>query len=756
MPAITILDLNNAKLDANHIAAIATSTQATATDRLGHVKPTIAGAVNTINGRLGDVETAKTAATAGMTTQVAAVEARKGQATAAMDAGVATVDTRKAQSTAAMDAGVAAVETRKGQSTAAMDAKVAAVQTASALATDVSIPAILAAIPDYAVIGKDTLASLNADIAHGVGVIAFVTNDPIPANNAYYRKVGAAGAGAWVASTAVPPSVLSDRISAAAVRADVSDGAINSLVATVPPPSLSGQMPWVVAGSDGQPILGVKDDGTVHAILDRLPGLDMLDSRFRYANCDENGYVLWGIQWDGQIYVLGQSNVANTHAMIVRGDLWAIGPDGLAVQVTEALEVSAPTLSGGTINYLVRVGGGLVPATAQIPASNAWAAFVTTVLHVLGYGQSLAMGTSSTVNTVRPQCANRQRTLKIGVQLADQDGMLEAADCLPLRGLVANTLEAPIVQHMGQLQRIGGMPLHAGLVASLHGRGGATVAQLSKGSRYYSNAMTAAQAVYSDSAALGLAHRVPYIDMIQGEADRTAAPGAYTTSLLQLQSDFDADVRAITGQTGTIPMLLDQISNWTSYNIATSNVPLEQLDMARQYPQRAVCAGPKYWIQTGTDGTHQPSIGSRQNGAMHARAAAAIMAGIAWYPTHCIAATRVANVVTLKFYTPYGRLVADTVSVSDPGNLGIRWVDDTNSASVSSVRVNLDNTVTVTLSGTPTGTNGYIGIADIGVPGAGGGPFTGPRACLRDSSTDKCGDGLPLYNWACHQRVIPN
>ena len=36
MPAITSLDLSNAKLDVDHIAAIATSTIPTATDRLGN------------------------------------------------------------------------------------------------------------------------------------------------------------------------------------------------------------------------------------------------------------------------------------------------------------------------------------------------------------------------------------------------------------------------------------------------------------------------------------------------------------------------------------------------------------------------------------------------------------------------------------------------------------------------------------------------------------------------------------------------
>lgn len=45
MPAITSLDLSNAKLDVDHIADIATSLLPTATDRLGHTKDTISGAV---------------------------------------------------------------------------------------------------------------------------------------------------------------------------------------------------------------------------------------------------------------------------------------------------------------------------------------------------------------------------------------------------------------------------------------------------------------------------------------------------------------------------------------------------------------------------------------------------------------------------------------------------------------------------------------------------------------------------------------
>lgn len=48
MPAININDLNNAQLDVNTIASVATSTAATVTDRLGNVKSTVFAAVQTL------------------------------------------------------------------------------------------------------------------------------------------------------------------------------------------------------------------------------------------------------------------------------------------------------------------------------------------------------------------------------------------------------------------------------------------------------------------------------------------------------------------------------------------------------------------------------------------------------------------------------------------------------------------------------------------------------------------------------------
>jgi len=45
-----------------------------------------------------------------------------------------------------------------------------------------------------------TKSAMDADLAHGDGTIALVTNDPTSASNMAYRKTGASGAGAWMAT----------------------------------------------------------------------------------------------------------------------------------------------------------------------------------------------------------------------------------------------------------------------------------------------------------------------------------------------------------------------------------------------------------------------------------------------------------------------------------------------------------------------------------------------------------------------------
>ena len=519
------------------------------------------------------------------------------------------------------------------------------------------------------------------------------------------------------------------------------------------PRSMDPKMPWGIADKNLQPILGVKDNGTVHAILDGMPGLAMLGD-YRWALPDSNGVVLIGVKWSGEVVIFGQDTgpaTAFVDGPVGGQDVWVL-VDGIPYQITSSGDNFSPRVSSGRLNY-IRRNGPVTTVSVDVPSPGTLAGFVTVLLHVVSSGQSLSMGATATATTLQPPTANRLLTLQDGARLTNQDDTLTSVMVAPFKPLVTKTTELPAVQLSAQLNRIRGIPSNAGLLTSCHGRGGYSIAALSKGTLPYTNSITAVTAAKAEATRLGMGYRVPFVDWIQGESDSNRATGVYLAALLQLQTDYDTDIRAIGGQPEVVPLLLDQISNWTMYGVASSFVPLEQLQAALSYPTRFYCAGPKYWLQTNTDGIHLTAENSMRLGAMHARAAQAIIDGASWKPTHVVSGSRSGAVVTLQFHTPSGPLTIDTVNVSDPGNLGIRYVDDSGVATIQSVRLLGNNTVAVTLSAVPTGANPYIGIADVGTVGAAGGPVTGPRACLRDSSPDLDAYGRPLYNWACHQRI---
>lgn len=523
----------------------------------------------------------------------------------------------------------------------------------------------------------------------------------------------------------------------------------------VVPRSFSTEMPWSIVDRYFRAILGVKSNGTVHAILDGLPGLPLL-GEYAWAITDRNRVVLLGIKWSGEVVIFGQASatdVAYTDGPVGGQDVYVL-VEGAPYQITSSGDNFSPVVGSGQVSYISR-NGGVSREVVDLPIAGSVAAFVTKLLHIISSGQSLSMGATAAVSTVQPPTANRLLTIQDGVRLTNQDGTLDPGMVAPFKPLVAKTQEVPVVQLCGQLNRIRGIPGDSGVLASCHGRGGMPIASLGKGSLFYANSMTSVAASKAEADNLAIGYEVPFVDWIQGENDSGAAPGYYLGQLLQLQSDYEMDIKAVSGQTGKIPLLLDQISNWTAptYNRTQSNVPLEQLRVALDYPDRFYCAGPKYWLPTSPDGVHLTSESSMKLGAMHARAAQAIINGNSWLPTHAISATRSGAVVTMRFHTPHGPLVVDTVNVSDPGNLGVRYVDDSSSAEVQSVKVIGDNIVEVILSTIPSGTNPYIGIADIGVAGSAAGPDTGARACLRDSSPDLDAYGQPVFNWACHQRI---
>lgn len=517
--------------------------------------------------------------------------------------------------------------------------------------------------------------------------------------------------------------------------------------------SIDPEMPWGVFGKGFKPILGVNANGTVHAILDKMPGLDGLGD-WAFSMRGKNDVVLFGIRYDGYVHIHGALStipLAFLDGPVGGKDVFVL-VGGEPYQVTSTGDNFSVMSTSDVVNYISREGG-ISQKSAPFPMPGSVASFVKNLVHVLGYGQSLSMGDTSTVVTKQPPAANRLLTIQDGVRLTDQEMVLTNDMVVPFKPMVSKDSEVPVVQLSAQLNRTRSLRGDVGLLTSAHGRNGRAIASLSKGTKYYQNLLTAVASAKAEATRLGLGYRVPFVDWIQGEADSRMTLQQYLVPLLQLQSDLDADIRAIKGDDEPVRLLLDQVSNFTNYNLETGYVPLAQLQAALDYPERVVCAGPKYWVPTNTDGTHLTGDSYTRIGAMHARAANALINGGTWLPTHAVAAVRSGTTVIVRFHTPQGPLQADTINVKDPGNWGVRYFDDSDSAEVVRVRLIGENCLEVTLNQVPTGQSQMIGIADAGLAGQHGGPDTGARSCLRDSSPDLDAYGRPLFNWACHQQI---
>lgn len=518
--------------------------------------------------------------------------------------------------------------------------------------------------------------------------------------------------------------------------------------------SLSVKFPWAVADDDLNPILAVRGDGIAHAVLDELPGLPMI-SNYRWACVDADGVVLIGIKWTGEVIIYGagggssditfaQGPDGGTDIFVTRGDS--------TYQLTSSGNNLNPSVSSGTVTY-ASVG----PVTTQerkvIPSNGELAAFVKRIIHILSSGQSLSMGDTSQAITLTAPAANRLLTIQSGMLLTNQDATLTGAMVSPFIPMRCAGKEVPAAQMAAQLNANRCVPADAALLTSCHGRNGRQISSLSKGTLYYNNMMTCVAEASGEANRMGLGYSIPFVDWIQGEADTRAAKGYYYEKLIQLQKDYTADIGAITGNPVEIPILLDQVSSMSNYNVEKSFVPLEQLQASLDFPDKFVLAGPKYWLDYNTDGTHMTAAGYARVGSMHRRAADAIINGFSWMPTHAVGAKRSGDTVVVEFYTPQGHLTVDTGTVSNPGNWGLVFEDSTGVVAIQSVKLLPGNKVEIKLASVPTGTDAFVGIADRGIPGQVSGRLHGARSCLRDSSTDKDCYGLPMYNWAVHQQI---
>ncbi|AKU99528.1 Endo-1,4-beta-xylanase Z precursor [Labilithrix luteola] len=293
------------------------------------------------------------------------------------------------------------------------------------------------------------------------------------------------------------------------------------------------------------------------------------------------------------------------------------------------------------------------------------------------------------------------------------------------------------------------------LLVSVHGLGGIAYSGLKKGTSAYATGMaqvTAGKALTTDA---GKSYVVRAVTNVHGESDHVALNANYAADLAQWQADYEADVKALTGQSEPIPMFQTQMSSWTKLGTplsTTSAIPLAQLAAHVASGGKIVLVGPKYHLPYAPDGVHLTNVGYRHMGEDYAKAyRRVVMEGKPWEPIRPRTITRKGAVITVTFHVPSPPLALDTTRVTDPGNYGFEYVDDSDvTPGIDEIVVSSADTVTITLFSAPTGANARLRYAYRGIPGAPGGPKTGPRGNLRDSDSTASRNGDPLYNWCVH------
>lgn len=396
--------------------------------------------------------------------------------------------------------------------------------------------------------------------------------------------------------------------------------------------------------------------------------------------------------------------------------------------------------------------------------------------HVLSTGQSNAVGFAAT-DVLSDTAARGSLMFDTGVFTAtgcDADGCTSLEKPRALVPLVegdryfdyptetmSSGLAAAIARHSGVT-----------VLASVHGRSGNSYACLrkagcaflaSKGcTSAFDDGLAQVDAAKVLTARIGRAYRVGAVTVVHGESDHYAPsypldptePGAprvstYADALLEWQRDYDASIRARTGQAEVVPILVSQMSNWNDR--PNSEIPAAQLEAHVRSAGRVVLVGPTYMLPYAGDCIHFTSHGERRLGEYFAKAyARTVVDGGRWEPVRPTAARPQGSTIVVDFTVPVPPLVLDTSRVADPGNAGFEVVDTAGSpVTVERVAVSGATQVTLTLS-TPAQATQRVRYAWTAEPRTCPGPETGPRGNLRDSDETPSDHGYDLHNWAVH------
>jgi len=268
---------------------------------------------------------------------------------------------------------------------------------------------------------------------------------------------------------------------------------------------------------------------------------------------------------------------------------------------------------------------------------------------------------------------------------------------------------------------------------------------------------------------------------IHGESDAALnTPSTYQAQLGTRHDDYQASVRAITGQSQAVPLFVWQLSTGTDQGAASVYIQRRnlladaQLAASEARPNEIFMLGPKYMITHG-DGTHLTNVGYRRLGEYTGMALDAVLVdGLAWRALSPSSITASGSNIRVCYNVPCDlmgtcgatRLALDTTNVTCPEHTrgdgtcryGFELIDPNPIPRyITSVAVDGATSCVDIATNGAVNTGSYLAYAFSGLENADGGPgtaageFANTRGNLRDTNTIVgYHSGSALYNWAVH------
>jgi hypothetical protein len=236
--------------------------------------------------------------------------------------------------------------------------------------------------------------------------------------------------------------------------------------------------------------------------------------------------------------------------------------------------------------------------------------------------------------------------------------------------------------------------------------------------------------------AAGKTYGIGAIIITHGECDATNT--TYENDLHQLWSDYNTDLRAITGQTQNIQMFVSQQQSIGNRSPAT----LAQWKVGVDYPATIVCSGPKYQYTYAADSVHLINTGYQQLGEKYGQVYfQRIILGNNWKPLQPTTIERSGTILTVHFHVPVLPLVWETTFQAPHQNI-TEWkqgkgfevtTSGGTKVTINSVAISGD-AVIITCASDP-GASAVVGYAMVSEPTHMRTPFSGTVhwGLLRDS-----------------------